>query len=392
MGKKNINVAIDTGFDGAKIIVNGFIYHVPFQIQDITEETASYTYHRDDANYIRATIDDKTYLVGQVARTYLLSRKKRQAKESNMEVYYTMDRYKMELFRDALYSFIAYGLYRYSMDSITSNKVETFRLAEIGNYDIYCAIALPHQFVSDIVPYCEKYLAPEISLSLQIGSSNPINIKFKIKDTYYNSQVVCAWINEVIDDNGCDIEGNDDPYKKLPALIIDAGYKTVGEFEFGRDESISGDASNMEYAMLNVNRRTAQKISELKQGYCDYMIDELYRKNETVNYFTEDGQVASLSIKKLRDEVFEESAYAFIDHILGKYDQLLDIKSILIAGGSGKFYYPFIRKFCEKERAYLAKNVILANSKHGFMGRPCEPIFAVVCGLYKDMLLQFDTK
>lgn len=385
MSNKKIVLAIDAGFDGGKICVNGILLNIPFMIQDISSNEEDFELRRIDDNFIRCIKDGKTYLLGTVARTFLLNESRRENRRSEMEVFYTLDRFNMPQFEVALDAFIAYGLYQYSKISNESKELESFNLSEIGDWDIYVGVALPHQYIDKYMSVVKTYLNKEQDLKLIVGTEETGDIKYKIKETFYNSQVICALINEAVDDNGEDSE--DSPYDNLPALILDGGYKTFGYFEFARDESISNDASNMDYAMKNINDRVAAMLNE-KTGttYTDYMVDELALKHETIHYL-ENGSVKSIDVASEKEAILEETSQKLIEHLNKRYRDLLDVKMILVAGGTGYAYYKYIKEYCEKERPYI--KVVLA-CQNGFMGKECNPVYAVVCGLYKDMLMQLD--
>lgn len=382
--KKRVVVALDTGFEGGKINVNGHLYNIPFMIQDITDLPNSYKMRRMDENFIRCKKDGREYLLGSIAREYVLNARRRDEKQAVLESFYTMERYNMKIFEVALTAFIGYGLYRYAVDSAADPAEETFELVNLADYEINVGIALPHKYLADLTEVVEGYLIKPQEIELIVGTTK-VNYGFNIKRTFYNSQVICALINEAVTDEFEDVMENS-IYDNLPALIMDSGYKTHGEFEFDRTQSISGDSSKYEYAMMEVNRRVADKISMYKPGYHDYMIDDLVEKHEKVNYIdSSSGKVQSIDVEVLKQEALAMVAAELIDHLNKTYGDLLDIKVILVAGGTGKAFYPYIKDYCEKNRPHI--NVMLAGSQ-GFMGKPLEPVYAIVCGLYKDIMMQ----
>lgn len=388
--EKRIVLAIDTGFDGGKICVNGHLINIPFMIQDISSSENAFELRRVDSSFVRCVKDGKTYLIGEVAKKYLLEEKKRTEHQADMETFYTMDRYKMEIFEVALDAVAAYGLYRYEELSAEDDSVETFRLEEISDWEIEVGVALPHQYLDSLIPVVQGYLSKPQDLKLMVGAEETCDIKYSIHGTFYNSQIVCALINEAVDDEGNNYDGDDSPYDNLPALILDGGYKTFGRFKFARDESITDDASNMDFAMNNINERVAGKINALTgRHYTGYMIESLVEDNESIRYVKEDGTIGSIDVYEEKKAALEETAKELIKHLNDTYDNLLDIKMILIAGGTGRAYYDYIVDYCKTDRKYLDGKVILAGS-HGFMGKPCEPVYAVACGMYKDMIMQLN--
>lgn len=386
--KKRVIVAIDTGFDGAKICVNGNLINVPFMITDITNDTENFGLRRIDDNFIRCIKDGRTYLLGDVAKSYLLDDSRRVARQADMESFYTLDRYKMPIFEVALNAFIAYALYQYQEITKENDKLVPFRLDELSSWEIEVGVALPHEYIDTLMPIVEKYLRAPQCVELLVGEMKTGEIKYNIKDTFYNSQIVCALINEAVDDEGKDYEG-DSPYDHLPALIIDAGYKTFADMEFARDESITNDLSNLDFAMNNINSRVAEYLTSVTgKHYTSYMVDKLASSRDEVRYINE-NDVKSINVYDEQQKSIKEISSPLISYLNDKHGKLLDIKMILVAGGTGEAYYPYIKDYCEKERPFLSDHTILAG-QHGFMGKECPPVFAIVCGLYKDILMQLN--
>lgn len=386
MKKKNIIVSIDTGFDGAKIVVNNFVYHIPLVIQDITNEAETYQLRRIDNDYVRCIKDGHTYLIGAVARTYLLTDSRNQEKKSIMESFYTMERYNMPIFKVALSAFICYGLARYAEDSKASAEIETFDPSNIDKWNIKIGVALPHKYVEDLLPSIDDYLHTKQELEIMIGNDIYYSFSYDVEQTYFNSQTVALLINEVIDEDGNDVKG-ESVYDNLPALVLDGGYKTFGEFSFAQDQSITGDDSNLDYAMMNINHIVAEEIAKHTPGHNDYMIDEYCRTGEIIRYENEQHKVESIDVSAVKERVLKEVSQKMIKHLLDKYNGLLRTKMILVGGGTGQAYYPYLKEFCDAERDYLSDKLILAGQKP-FHGKIYGPVFAVAIGLYKEILMQ----
>jgi hypothetical protein len=247
-------------------------------------------------------------------------------------------------------------------------------------------VALPHKHLYDLMPIVNAYLEKEVDINISIGSDDPVHYKFFIPKSHFNSQVVCMLINEVVTDDIDDVQGEDDLYNHLPALIIDGGYKTLGKFKFAADQSIVGDDSDTEYAMLNVNEMVAAEINSYRPGFAEYQIDEMCAKKEIVRYIDDTGKPAEIDVCALRDKYLKEVSESLLTQLCNEYDNLLDIKTILVGGGTGSLYYPYIQAFCKEKRPYLADKVVLAGSQN-FHGHECGPVRAIAVGLYKDMCM-----
>lgn len=406
MSKKQIKIAFDSGFSGGKICINKLVMNIPFVIIQNSAFDGDYSLRRADDTHITVSYDGFNYTVGQSAQDYLLRSKKAATTDSYMQGLYTMSRFDTKEFEVTLKTLIAYALYKYSEYTQKTMGEEVFLLEDINAWDIYIGIALPHSYYEESAHrdtirsyFLNKDKTPkEIALNLTVGNMQPIPLRFSVNEQIVcNSQCLCAIINEMIDENGDDVEEFCNR-ELFPTLVIDGGYKTLGKALIERDMAVVMPESDTDHAMMNINRAVVGRISEKTSGYFDYMIDELAENNEVIRYVNEDGQVGEINVKQLKEEETKRIAGLLIQNLLERFDNLLHVKSILVAGGSGKIYYPFIREFCDKQRTYLSGNIHIGtqNPKNSFMGitedngnytRKAinDPIYTVVLGLYKEM-------
>lgn len=386
MKKNTIEIALDAGFSGNKIAVNKNLYDIPFSIQDITDEESRYELRRIDDDYVRVEKDGRIYLIGRAAKEYALDMDKSKSIKTTMEAFSTMERYNMQLFEIALQAFLVYGLQRYAKDSRKSEN--PFRAEDIENWDIHVGVALPHEHLEELAPIVNEYLDKGVDISIMIGTDKKIHYKFTPASKSYNSQVVSMLYNEVVTNELDDVTGEKDIYSMLPALVLDAGYKTLGKFKMAVDSSIVGDDSDTNFAMLNINEKVVAEINAVRPGFSEYQIDEMCAKGEVVRYIDEESdKPAFLDVRAIKEKHLKQTCDELIAHLCAEYDNLLDFKCILIGGGTGEQYYPYIKDFCEKERSYL--KVILAGSED-FYGKPCGPVHAIVAGLFKEILTNLE--
>lgn len=390
MKDKKILLAMDAGFSGTKMCVNGYIVSIPFSVVDMTGKEGTYDQRRIDDGFVRGEACGRNYIIGDVAKEYLANESTEHGNRE-MDGFGTIARYNMAAFKPALELFIAYALYRYSKYTKEAEGVEEFKLEELGDYELFIGNALPHSDVAKLMPVIDEYLEPKKKkghhVVLSVGNDT-VGITFHVSATLYNSQAICLLVNETTDENGDLIDG-DTVYEHLPSLVLDGGYKTFGKFIFGRDQSISGDVSDIEYAMMNVNKKVAERVRVYSPSFHDYMVDEMVESGYKVRYLDEDGKYQQIDIAKLREEVLEEVVGEYIEALNREHNKLLSIESILLGGGTGAAYYPHFKDYCEKNRDYI--DVILAfqnkdTAVNGFYG---EPVFAIVAGLYKCMVSSF---
>lgn len=93
-------------------------------------------------------------------------------------------------------------------------------------------------------------------------------------------------------------------------------------------------------------------------------------------------QLVREEAKKLCDEL--------IDYINTKYENLVDIRQILVTGGTGAAYYEHILEYVKGHRKHLETNIILTD--YDFLGKKINPIYAIVVGMYKVLLNQISTE
>ena len=116
------------------------------------------------------------------------------------------------------------------------------------------------------------------------------------------------------------------------------------------------------------------------------MIEEYCQRKEVLHYLDENNQVQDIDVCEVKDRIIAETADKFIKFILKRYGNLLDMKMVVVAGGTGEVFYPYIKEYLERERPYLKGKIIL--SKSILDGKEYGAIYAVAIGMYKDMMMQ----
>lgn len=388
--KKQIMIAMDAGFSGDKMCVNGHFVNIPFNIVDITGKESAYEQRIIDDKFVKGMVDGKTYTIGWVAKEYLANENDTHGNRE-MDGFSTIARYKMPIFKHALEIFISYALYQYSLYTKKNNEVEDFELENISEYELLVGNALPHSDVDELMGTLEEYLGRKKkgnhTVVLTVGKKE-MEVSYHVDKTLYNSQVVCTLINEAYDENGKRLEG-ETIYDNLPALIIDGGYKTIGKVLFRRDQSIKGGVSDIEYAMMNVNKAVAERISKFSPTFKDYMVDEWAEKGLKVRYIDSEKKYQQIDVKETRDEVMEDIVGRYIQYLNKQHEDLLDVETILLGGGTGAAYYQYILKYCKENREYIKVQLAFQDERQAVNGFYGEPVYAIVAGLYKCMVMNF---
>ena len=120
----------------------------------------------------------------------------------------------------------------------------------------------------------------------------------------------------------------------------------------------------------------------------DLMLQHLrqLKNGEPINYIDpETNKVVSIDVRAEKEKVIAQMAEKFIKMLNSDYGDLLDIRYILMAGGTGEAYYPFIKEYCEKYRPYI--KVVLAGEDMKMGEDNIGPVNAIVCGLFKGVII-----
>lgn len=385
---KKVLLAVDTGFDGCKFCINGMVIDIPFAILDITGKDGNFMTHRDADNFIRSEIDGETYLLGSRAKTSLLE-SSQIAQAHQMDTFYTIGRFKMREYKIALKSFLCYALCKYEEYSAKTDK-DPFTVTALneGKVELFVGSALPHSQRDEI---WEESVLPAllepIKLNISVGDADPVFFDFQLTEDNLcmNSQVISAMFAVTLDENGnykpdCIAEN------MLPMLVLDLGYLTGGIFLLSKDGRVVFADSNQEFAMHNVNERVANIVKEHRSDITSFNIETLAKKKETVRYSKEvDGQTIfdAYDIETLRNEEIKRAAENLNRYLFMKFNNLLDIKSIIVAGGTGGLYYEYL------EPEYKKRMIESKLAEPEMNSEKTEPVFAVVIGLYRSMLPLF---
>lgn len=380
MSKKRVIIVVDTGFDGCKMCINGYVLNIPFMVEDITTREVNIFSDKSSSNYIIARMDGKTYLVGERARQSLLELDHR-TDAAQMDTFYTIGRFADTKYRVGLKTCLAYGLYMYA------NSTDEKLIEELnnGNVEIVIGVALPHQQDEELwTNHVKPILMKPIDVILEVGSRMPVHFDFNINETnmYHNSQAISAMFAVTLKEDGSTDMNEIDP-KHRPLLVIDAGYMTVGIFKLSRDGRIDQAESNQQYAMHNINTAVAGEVKKYRPEIEGYNIEALALSGETVRY-KESGSYRTIDIADLRKKQIIVTAENLMNYLVTKFNDLLDIKSAIVAGGTGKIYNEYLAPEFEKRgiRNILATPTI--------DGKEYEPVFAVAIGLYRSLLNLFN--
>lgn len=385
-------VAIDPGFSGCKMVVGNKKYHlglpvIPFTILDITGQEDKYT--SLTTNDIIIQKNSRVYMIGEKVKKALLTDTVMNQAKTDYENFTTnVTRFKTELFDTALEACIAWGLYNYRKEYEKDFDSAPYELENIDDgVEVRVGVALPHANINEFNEDIYKCVECRHSCSIRTGSDTvTVNFTVKKDNSKVASQTIMALLNETMNDLGQDVDDNvKDEF--LPAVIIDAGYHTVGRALLTEALTIEKDGSDTKFAMANVNESASEELKKYNLIRDAATIDELYKRGRTLDgtvYNNGAREEIDVDIVELKNRMVQQNVNLMMDEFCKIYDDFTGIRKIIVAGGSGKMYYEYIVKYFEDKGMKRASS--RCNLASGTLnGQSVDPVMAIASGLYKTM-------
>lgn len=407
MAQKKILISVDPGFDSIKVVVNGHFLKFPKEVADVTDlEEGSVRYQgtqnrfigEKEDSYIKVQyIEGKTHLVGAYAAKFLAERGYNEnGSEESIAVSDTFAAFQTMEKQILIMSAIGKGLIEYAKTGDGIIKLERKQDAVHGFYtevklttdNIYVGVAMPHDAV-DAWNYIEKWLSDEHDFFMET-KEGIYHIHIDTHNCMVGSQVISALYGVLTDDNGAlpksEVLGED----KLPAIVIDGGYLTLGIAHFTTVKLVDGSDSNLHYAMRNIYENVAAGIRK-ESGRLDVtsvVIKQTMRqKDKRLNYLDSSKKGHSINVEELVQKEIRKVCEELVEELQSKYKNLVDIRSIVVTGGTGIAYYEHMKEIlsdCDWIDVMLTDYV--------FRGEKITPDFAIVIGMYKVLHAAVDAR
>lgn len=387
-----IFIGVDPGFDSIKVVINGYYLKFPKEVADITGIEDARFLGKKNKSFLKVNyIDGKQHLVGEYAATFLSEQggKIPNGIEESERLHDTFETFKTVDKQILIMAAIAKGLLNYVQKSgskqlvIVDREDGTHDVKVVGMSKIYVNIALPHDAVDESWKYIETWLKNQHKFSIET-SDGVYNFDLDTKRSMVGSQVISALYGVLTDDNGAvlDDENNgvlgDD---RLPAIVIDGGYLTLGVAHFTSVKLVDDSDSNLQFAMKNIYENVAATIREEsgREEVTSIVVKQVMRKKEhTINYVDQDGNGHTIDVEKIVKDETRSVCEKMVTELKAKYNNLVDIKSVIITGGTGIAYYEHIKEMLSPCKWI---NVILTD--YEFFGEKITPDYAIVIGAYK---------
>ena len=318
----NLAIAVDPGYDATKVVINGIMFSIPCNVCDVTEfiDKKAMVGERKEGFILSHYIQGKKYLVGEEARKLMLERQMRELQMVKQTMTDSFERFSMTETEINMITAIGVALVLYSENSKkrkqqpildirpgTDEETAKHNESELARFNIIIGVALPNDAVDNVWPTVEKKLTGYHEVAFETAD-NYYNLKFNIPQrghTMALSQAVCALLGAASDDEGYEDE-NSKVLEKLPVLVIDGGYKTVGLFKLTTIKMVDEAESNPDLAMGTVHKRVADRLqheygrSNIHQFSIPAIIDDPHTNGE-INY-EKDGNTATVNIANLLGE------------------------------------------------------------------------------------------
>ena len=369
---KQLLIAIDPGFDGMKVIANGKHFKFVFSAVETDERKMSDYGGRQDFILYKGP-SGETWRVGQFARNLIFDNKDQGA----MKDFYTEERFVSDEFTVGIRSAIAKAI---DMAGLYNEQEDL---------DIRLIVALPHAVRAKYASTVIGLVAGEHSFYMTFENTPERSYHFSIPEgnVYTMSQTIAAILGETSDDDGYI---NQDKFYYLsngPTLVIDGGYYTVGLVPVLRAGSVddSRAESNTAYAMKNVNALVADAVAVARPDIQHYAVEYLVSQGDNILRYInpETGKVEQFDLSSIRTEKIKKICAGLIEHINQKYKNLLDFRYVLVTGGTGACFFPYLLDYYKGINLLDEEHLLLTHPTIAGKELPIE--FAIAVGSYKGL-------
>lgn len=367
-------LAIDPGFDSFKVVANGRTFKFPSNVIETDERKMADYNLRDDFMLYKDSYG-ATYRVGQYARELVYQNKDIKERSREQEEFYTEQRFTSGDFQVSLRSAIALALKSEGLPS---------------HYDgtIYVIVALPHSCRTRYTAAVIGAAAGKHSFTMRLGQDAEQDYQFNIddKNVMTVSQTIASILGETSDDHG---KINRDKFFYLsngPTLVLDGGYYTMGIVEVSKGGSVDDTKteSDIRHAMRNVNSQVAREVRKVRSDIEHYQVEYLISQNEGQIRYMQDGKAQIIDLNKIRAQKVRNVCTDFCRYLDEKYNNLLDVRYVLVTGGTGSVFYPYILEHLEQSGVLDKDHVLLASGELCGISNPIE--FSIVVGAYKGLM------
>ena len=385
----DILISIDAGYNGSKVTVNGVMFQIPADIVEITGR--QYVGNIRKPGYICSTyIQDTNHLVGEQARMLIMEPEYKEKMSVKLDMMESYEKFNTTDAKIHLMTCIGMALIKYSQYTMEHDIKPQFDVRKViddesSQFKIWVIVGYPHDVYSQVFRAVKPEIARRHAFNIET-EDNSYDLDFTIDNerimTY--SQAMALYMGLISDDEG-NIDYNSRFLQNMPTIGLDGGQKTVGISKITSNMQIESAESNTDFAMHNVYLNVVKILQEEygRTDIEDYNIPNILNKEngEIVVLNKENNKTNIVDIKPIVENEIDAMCEKLIKYLEGKYNQLLDIKQIVVGGGTGLAYYEGLSRYVREHREHLADRLVLAEYK--FNGQEVDAVFSISVGLYK---------
>lgn len=372
----------DPGYDGSKVTINGEVFSIPKKtVKKIGNE---YESMGNLEGIYEIGMKEGTYLCGPNIMILVddnddfHTRFDKGAEQSGNYSYFATNEFKANAFAS-----IAIAM-------IKAEKEGLVDISKLDKADIHYVIELPHTALESMAKTVGNLLLGENEFTFRGNiDGEDIEKEFTLTITKEDdhflvmSQVLACLFGYITNEDGEEIEELKNEY---PALVIDGGYYTVGDFAISETMAISGAESKTEYGMMKVDEIVAERINkEYGTSYKAYDMENLFKKEGGIiiipKNISKSGKNEQKDCNKIREKATEEVFKEYLAYLEEKHNYFTKMKQILFGGGTGEIYYNLFQKVADDYPNITAKLVT-----YTLDGKEITPREAISAGGYKMLL------
>lgn len=390
VNRNGIYISVDPGFGDGKIVINGELLKLPRTMVDITGSLNNFMMGTRSPGLVISKYNGRDWLIGEKAQALVTTPEQREKRVNIVDVLNSYERFSTDDAEISIMTAVGLSLVKYAEITKKDQSMPNFNIDkpfdENSAYNIYVIVSLPQDAYDEKAQTVKQALLGEKLLEIDTETGkHRIKIKLNEDQVMLGKQVNMAYMGTVLNDEG-ELKRDSIQLKKLPALIIDGGQKTIADFLMTEIGYVDSATSNTDYAMNNVYEEVAKRLREMgrEDATLDLVTVTLRGKKKTLNYVDpETGNTKTVDLRPIEKEVQNEICNEYIKYLNHKYNNLMDVEQIIITGGTGAAFYEHIMEYIRDNRAHLADNVYLTD--YDFYGKKISPEYAIAVGAYKTL-------
>lgn len=376
----------DPGYDGSKGTINGDRFSIPKK-----------TVKKIGNEYESVGSLEGVYEIETEKGTYLCGPNIMILVDDNEDFHKRFDRGAEQSGNFSYFAtneFEANALASVAIALIKAEKEGLIKAKELDKVDLYFVIELPHDALESMAKTVAGMLVGEKTFTFKGNVDGEdveqqFNISIRNEGDHFivMSQVIACLFGYITDEDGYEIEELKDEY---PAVVVDGGYYTVGDFTISKTKAISGAESKTEFGMMRIHEITAERINkECGTSYKAYDMENLFKEEGGIvvipKSISKSGKNERKDCNKILEKATEEIFEKYLAYLEEKHNYFTKTKMILFGGGTGEIYFKLFEKVAADYPNVTAKLVTYTMN-----GEEVTPREAISAGGYKMLLNRLD--